>query len=54
METGWSRGSQPVRLLGLGVRLGESENVDQLRLFEDSAKDSDSPSGSLIVPPGSV
>jgi DNA polymerase-4 len=43
METGWSRGNQPVRLLGLGVRLGESENADQLRLFEDGAKDSDSP-----------
>jgi DNA polymerase-4 len=54
METGWARGSQPVRLLGLGVRLGESENVDQLRLFEDGAKDSDSPSRSLIVPLDSV
>jgi DNA polymerase-4 len=43
METGWSRGSQPVRLLGLGVRLGESDNIDQLRLFEDGAKDSGEP-----------
>ncbi|HEX9172314.1 MAG TPA: DNA polymerase IV [Telluria sp.] len=43
METGWSRGNQPVRLLGLGVRLGETENVDQLKLFEDRAKDSGEP-----------
>jgi DNA polymerase-4 len=43
METGWARGSQPVRLLGLGVRLGESDNVDQLRLFDDAAKDSGEP-----------
>jgi DNA polymerase-4 len=43
MEIGWARRSQPVRLLGLGVRLGESENADQLTLFDDSAKDSDDP-----------
>ena len=43
METGWSRGNQPVRLLGLGVRLGESENIEQLRLFEDRVKDSGEP-----------
>jgi DNA polymerase-4 len=37
MEAGWQRGSQPVRLLGLGVRLGETENVDQLSLFDPGA-----------------
>ncbi len=33
METGYERGRQPVRLLGAGVRLGESENAEQLSLF---------------------
>jgi hypothetical protein len=26
-----------VRLLGVGVRLGDSENIEQLRLFDDGA-----------------
>lgn len=33
METGYARGNQPVRLLGAGVRLGEAESIEQLRLF---------------------
>jgi DNA polymerase-4 len=37
METGWLRASRPVRLLGLGVRLGETENVEQLSLFDERA-----------------
>jgi DNA polymerase IV len=37
METGWQRASRPVRLLGVGVRLGEIDNVEQLRLFDDEA-----------------
>jgi DNA polymerase-4 len=37
METGWLRASRPVRLLGVGVRLGDAENVEQLRLFDDGA-----------------
>jgi DNA polymerase-4 len=37
METGWLRASRPVRLLGVGVRLGEMENVEQLRLFDDAS-----------------
>jgi DNA polymerase-4 len=40
METGWARASRPVRLLGVGVRLGESETVEQLRLFDDVLDDS--------------
>jgi DNA polymerase-4 len=39
METGWLRASRPVRLLGVGVRLGDSENIEQLSLFDDSATD---------------
>ena len=39
METGWARASRPVRLLGVGVRLGDTETVEQLRLFDDSAQD---------------
>ncbi len=34
METGYQRGMQPVRLLGVGVRLGELENREQLSLFD--------------------
>ncbi|MGH8854950.1 MAG: DNA polymerase IV [Telluria sp.] len=34
METGWARASRPVRLLGVGVRLGDGEIAEQLRLFE--------------------
>ena len=30
METGFARGNQPVRLLGVGVRLGEAASVEQL------------------------
>ncbi|MFB9246154.1 DNA polymerase IV [Massilia antarctica] len=37
METGHARGKQPVRLLGVGVRLGETENLEQLSLFADAA-----------------
>ena len=36
METGYLRRQQPVRLLGVGVRLGEVENLEQLSLFEDA------------------
>jgi DNA polymerase-4 len=36
METGYARGRQPVRLLGVGVRLGEAENLEQLSLFADA------------------
>ncbi len=36
METGWARASRPVRLLGVGVRLSDTEIVEQLRLFEDA------------------
>jgi DNA polymerase-4 len=37
METGWLRASRPVRLLGVGVRLGETEQVEQLSLFDERA-----------------
>lgn len=37
METGWQRASRPVRLLGVGVRLGDAANVEQLTLFDDEA-----------------
>jgi DNA polymerase-4 len=37
METGWQRASRPVRLLGVGVRLGDTENVEQLSLFDERA-----------------
>jgi DNA polymerase IV len=37
METGWLRASRPVRLLGVGVRLGDTQNVEQLKLFDDEA-----------------
>jgi DNA polymerase-4 len=37
LETGWLRASRPVRLLGVGVRLGESEIVEQLTLFDERA-----------------
>jgi DNA polymerase IV len=37
METGYLRGKQPVRLLGMGVRLGEAENLEQLSLFADAS-----------------
>jgi DNA polymerase IV len=39
MEIGWQRASRPVRLLGVGVRLGEMENIEQLSLFVDGATD---------------
>lgn len=35
MEIGWQRASRPVRLLGVGVRLGDTENVEQLTLFDE-------------------
>jgi DNA polymerase-4 len=35
METGFARGHQPVRLLGVGVRLGEAAAGDQLDLFAE-------------------
>jgi DNA polymerase-4 len=37
METGYLRGKQPVRLLGVGVRLGEADHLAQLSLFGDPA-----------------
>jgi DNA polymerase-4 len=37
METGWLRASRPVRLLGVGVRLGDTEHVEQLSLFDEHA-----------------
>jgi DNA polymerase-4 len=37
METGWQRARRPVRLLGVGVRLGETGNIEQLSLFDDAA-----------------
>jgi DNA polymerase-4 len=37
METGWQRASRPVRLLGVGVRLGDTEHVEQLQLFDDES-----------------
>jgi DNA polymerase-4 len=37
METGWLRASRPVRLLGVGVRLGDAEHVEQLSLFDERA-----------------
>jgi DNA polymerase-4 len=33
LETGYQRGQRPVRLLGVGVRLGNDEDVNQLGLF---------------------
>jgi DNA polymerase-4 len=36
MDTGWQRGGIPVRLLGLGVRLADTAQVEQLRLFDDT------------------
>lgn len=35
METAYLRGQRPVRLLGVGVRLGEAGKLDQLTLFDD-------------------
>jgi DNA polymerase-4 len=37
METGWQRASRPVRLLGVGVRLSDTEIVEQLNLFDERA-----------------
>jgi DNA polymerase-4 len=37
METGWLRASRPVRLLGVGVRLSDTEQVEQLSLFDERA-----------------
>ena len=37
METGFLRRAMPVRLLGLGVRLGAAVQAEQLRLFDDTA-----------------
>ena len=38
IETGFLRRNMPVRLLGLGVRLGEEETLAQLSLFADGAE----------------
>jgi DNA polymerase-4 len=35
METGYQRRKRPVRLLGLGVRLGEEASLEQLSLFQE-------------------
>jgi DNA polymerase-4 len=46
IETGYSRGQKPVRLLGAGVRLGEDETVHQLGLFgSDDAASHDMTNG---------
>ncbi|MGJ7917395.1 DNA polymerase IV [Massilia sp. LXY-6] len=37
MEAGWLRASRPVRLLGVGVRLADTEQVEQLSLFDERA-----------------
>jgi DNA polymerase-4 len=37
METGWLRAGRPVRLLGVGVRLSDTEQVEQLGLFDERA-----------------
>lgn len=37
LETGWQRASRPVRLLGVGVRLSDTEIVEQLKLFDERA-----------------
>ncbi|MFP5392581.1 MAG: DNA polymerase IV, partial [Gammaproteobacteria bacterium] len=39
METGWQRRAMPVRLLGVGVRLSDTEMVEQLSLFDDTQFD---------------
>ena len=36
LETGFQRGRQPVRLLGVGVRLAEDAGAQQMGLFNDS------------------
>ena len=36
METGYLRRAKPMRLLGMGVRLSEAENLEQLSLFADA------------------
>jgi DNA polymerase-4 len=37
LETGFKRGRQPVRLLGVGIRLGDDGNEHQLHLFATQA-----------------
>jgi DNA polymerase-4 len=37
LETGFQRGRRPVRLLGIGIRLGEEDGANQLGLFGDAA-----------------
>ena len=37
IQRGWSRAEQPVRLLGMGVRLAHPDSEDQLALFGDSS-----------------
>ena len=37
IKQGWARAQQPVRLLGLGVRLAHPESRDQLALFGESS-----------------
>jgi DNA polymerase-4 len=40
METGWQRASRPVRLLGVGVRLADTEQIEQVKqmsLFDERA-----------------
>ncbi len=44
IQSGWQRGAQPVRLLGLGVRLAHPDTADQLTLFAESDTAAASPS----------
>lgn len=39
LDTAWQRGRRPVRLLGVGVRLAEDEDAQQLGLFAEPAPD---------------
>ncbi|KRB94290.1 DNA polymerase IV [Noviherbaspirillum sp. Root189] len=43
LDTAWQRGRRPVRLLGVGVRLNEEEELLQLGLFGDESTPSSAP-----------
>jgi DNA polymerase IV len=49
METGWLRASRPVRLLGVGVRLSDTETIEQLSLFDEWEPRKTVASGSTVV-----